>query len=664
MRYPQILFPSFYCLLFACLITGSVPLVARVADPSTIDSLRNIPDKSFYFPTAQYRLAEIYLGQNTVRSRRVAAECIRKALVENPDNLDFNLTHLRIMYEQGFYIAARQACERILSVRTRSDQESNRYFAEAYYYKGLIAERSALKYKDMISFVESLSPNNYVSLSNYGFDDMKNAAACYENCLTFDSHHHDALFHLALLYMEIRSYDRMARLFDKAIQYNPNDKDAYVYAALAYYHLGLTERAGAYYQKAFSLMTAEERQMYNNIAYIVPPNQSDRFENKMMPQERISFENNFWRNKDPLYLTTTNERQIEHYNRVAYANLRFSIPKPYMPGWKTERGKIYIRYGKPPVFYSVQPDIGLLGGAQMWRYADFQFYFRDENNSGNFLMDDVSLLDARSAYHTTEEIFEMPHAFPIRAKLYQFKGREGQTKIHAYFSADVADINHEYETFGIDALAEGGLFLVNSDGNIAAESRARVKLFREDQIGHQFVHMLELDGVSSHCPIAGYSLELRTVGDWHTAVSRDTIQIRDFSADTLQMSDVMLASDIRNQKIIPHFSHDISQTNNVYLYFEIYNLSPNDQLRSHYTVTTGIQPRRRKGVAKLLHSIFGNDHNITSSFDAAGRSRDDHYAFALNISDLAVGPYELTVGVTDTVAGRTVSQSIPITIVH
>jgi GWxTD domain-containing protein len=662
MHYPQILFTSFCWIFFVCVIPSPTPLLALASDPSTIDSLESISDRSLYFPTAQRRLAEIYLEQNTVRSRQVAAECIRKALIQNPDNLEFNLTHVKILYEQGFYIAAREACERILSVKVGSDQEYNRCVAEAYYYKGLIAERSALKYKDMISFVDAQTPHAYVSLSDYGIEDMKYAAACYEGCLQFESRHRNAMFHLALLYMEIQNYDRMARIFDKAIQYDPDDKEAYVYAAFAYYHLGLTERAGAYYQKALAKMSREEREVFNGIEYIVPPDTLDDFKRKLNAQEIRSYENTFWQNKDPLYLTTTNERKIEHYNRVAYANLRFSVPKQHLPGWKTERGKIYIRYGKPPVFYSVQPDIGLLGGAQMWRYSEFDFYFRDEYNNGNFLMDDASLFEARSAYHAKEELFELPKSFAIQSQIYQFKGRDGQTKLQAYFSADVDDVDKDYATFGLDAHADEGLFVVNSGGAIAGESRARITLNRDDQDRHRFVRAFELNGVSPSGMIAGYSLELRTAGDWRTAVSRDKISIRDFSGDTLLMSDIVLASEIRNDKIIPYFSKNISKINNVYLYFEIYNLSPNDQMKSLYAVATSIQPQRRKGVAGILHAIFGSGNKITSMFEVTGNSRDDRYPFALNIADVPVGNYDLTVQVTDRVSGHTVIQTLPITI--
>ena len=50
----------------------------------------------------------------------------------------------------------------------------------------------------------------------------------------------------------------------------------------------------------------------------------------------------FWRRQDPLFLTEFNERRMEHYGRVAYANLRFSRPSKGIEGWRTDMGRAYI----------------------------------------------------------------------------------------------------------------------------------------------------------------------------------------------------------------------------------------------------------------------------------------------------------------------------------
>ncbi len=61
-------------------------------------------------------------------------------------------------------------------------------------------------------------------------------------------------------------------------------------------------------------------------------------------EERENFIDNFWRNRDPSPDTEENEYKEAYYERIAYANEHFASGKP---GWLTDRGRIYIRWGKP-----------------------------------------------------------------------------------------------------------------------------------------------------------------------------------------------------------------------------------------------------------------------------------------------------------------------------
>ena len=61
-------------------------------------------------------------------------------------------------------------------------------------------------------------------------------------------------------------------------------------------------------------------------------------------EERENFIAHFWDSRDPNPDTTENEYREEYYQRIAYANEHFTSG---IPGWKTDRGRIYIRWGKP-----------------------------------------------------------------------------------------------------------------------------------------------------------------------------------------------------------------------------------------------------------------------------------------------------------------------------
>ena len=52
----------------------------------------------------------------------------------------------------------------------------------------------------------------------------------------------------------------------------------------------------------------------------------------------------FWLRRDPTPDSAENEFKEEHYRRIAYANERYASG---IPGWKTDRGRIYITFGPP-----------------------------------------------------------------------------------------------------------------------------------------------------------------------------------------------------------------------------------------------------------------------------------------------------------------------------
>ncbi len=61
-------------------------------------------------------------------------------------------------------------------------------------------------------------------------------------------------------------------------------------------------------------------------------------------EERDAFIEKFWLRRNPNPDSPENEFREEHYRRIAYANEHFAAGKP---GWKTDRGHIYIAYGPP-----------------------------------------------------------------------------------------------------------------------------------------------------------------------------------------------------------------------------------------------------------------------------------------------------------------------------
>jgi GWxTD domain-containing protein len=81
-----------------------------------------------------------------------------------------------------------------------------------------------------------------------------------------------------------------------------------------------------------------------DVRWIITDQEMQAFKNLSNDEERDQFIENFWLRRNPNPDSPENEYREEHYARIAYANEHFAAGKP---GWKTDRGHIYIAYGKP-----------------------------------------------------------------------------------------------------------------------------------------------------------------------------------------------------------------------------------------------------------------------------------------------------------------------------
>jgi GWxTD domain-containing protein len=81
-----------------------------------------------------------------------------------------------------------------------------------------------------------------------------------------------------------------------------------------------------------------------DVTYIITDEERQAFKRLQTDEERQQFVEQFWQRRDPTPDTEENEYKEELYRRIAYANERFASG---IPGWKTDRGMIYIKYGPP-----------------------------------------------------------------------------------------------------------------------------------------------------------------------------------------------------------------------------------------------------------------------------------------------------------------------------
>ena len=81
-----------------------------------------------------------------------------------------------------------------------------------------------------------------------------------------------------------------------------------------------------------------------DVKWIITDDETKAFKSLSNDEERDRFIENFWLRRNPNPDSPENEFREEHYARIAYANEHFAAGKA---GWRTDRGHIYIAFGKP-----------------------------------------------------------------------------------------------------------------------------------------------------------------------------------------------------------------------------------------------------------------------------------------------------------------------------
>jgi len=99
-------------------------------------------------------------------------------------------------------------------------------------------------------------------------------------------------------------------------------------------------------------------------------------------EEKVRLFNEFWKRYDPSPGTEENELQLEYYSRIEYANQNFSS---YAEGWRTDMGRIFVKYGMPDVIER-QPPMMNQRSYEIWEYQqhNLRLIFVDVSGFGNY----------------------------------------------------------------------------------------------------------------------------------------------------------------------------------------------------------------------------------------------------------------------------------------
>jgi len=127
--------------------------------------------------------------------------------------------------------------------------------------------------------------------------------------------------------------------------------------------------------------------------YIITPKEREVFLKLQTDKERDIFIEAFWKQRDPTPGTPANEFREEHYKRIQYANKFYGRSTP-LPGWRTDRGRIYIILGEPKSI-EAHDTVQNVYPTEIWFYQPeiltglppaFNVIFFKENGTGDYIL--------------------------------------------------------------------------------------------------------------------------------------------------------------------------------------------------------------------------------------------------------------------------------------
>lgn len=620
-------------------------------------------------------LGRIYIRRGDIRGRWLATKRALRAVAIEPHEPQYRYNLAVIYRERGFGYNAKRELRKILKL----DPD----FWKAHYQLGLIQEESGLKYESEKRHREAV-------------ESLYRAAALVP-------HEYQVLYHLGLNLQEIEKWGEAAEHLMTAVEVKPDRHEAHLLLAMAFHRLGRLEEAEESYQAALKRMAEEERIPFENLDFLATPEELEASQS----MDRQDFLRRFWKQRDPTPTTPVNERQLEHYRRVAHANIHFAAPKLDIPGWRTKRGEFYIRFGEPTVKWrelgEVKMGVGLVPPRWVWSYGDegqeVNLIFADTflNGEYNFPFPDKSWGpdDFRNSPATLAQrmVQSLPESYrhdyggellEYASRTVEFRGQEGMTELEVVYGIPNPHLEFSRSGQMAQAVIERRAVLFDIDWNEVARSE-------EEQIfdvaptqainpNKMVVEKADFQVLPGKYQLA---LNIRDQKSKRVGIVKTEVEVGRYDHQTLAISSLVLANKLDSAEgadrfqrgelvVVPRLGRLFLSSQALLIYFEIYNLTLDEKGNTWYETEYAVTRRpEKKGLLlralSALTSPFGSKQkweSVSSITENRGASATEIGQLELDMSKAMLGEYLLKLTVTDMNSGQRAEREVEFGIVE
>ena len=613
--------------------TAGLPLKERIR------RFKQVLKLNYKHAPAHHQLARCYIDQGTVASRMSAEFELQEALRGDWDNVEYTLTYADLLWRKGMLDESRRTCERVL--KHAPDNVEAASGAARYFLFDMF------RYLDMQSvIVDSLDFRlpaylqddvHVMAFRSFGEKDRDRALDYLDRALTADPDHKPSVARLCLLHYEGNRADSAVAVAGRYLERHPDDEDVLLYQGLGYQALGEFTLAAGSYEEALKYMSAEARGVMESVEGIASADEQKALAREAQTASVAVWTDtpgltDFWGRRDPLLLTPFNERRMEHYGRVAYANLRFSRPEEGVPGWKTEQGQVYIRYGRYLGRTVLRPnEVGQIYH-ETWSYEGFNVTFQNWDGLDHWRFESYRspaypgpVSDKKDLYRRypgryldpyEDKKYDLPH------QVAAFKGEGGKVRLEASYALPVDELRYRRvgNRYGVDT--ERGAFLL--DSALVEVSRQVVRDATPRHVNYDpRGSIYTVDEARWAVPPGRYTAvgEVKDHRSGRIGQFRREVDVRRFAGPGLCLSDILLARDIRRVggeessrmafAVDAHPLRIYRVTDDLAVYFEVYGLTPGADGRTAYEVSyTLSRPHPSEVDLRLFPELGGTPRDI------------------------------------------------------
>lgn len=425
----------------------------------------------------------------------------------------------------------------------------------------------------------------------------------------------------------------------------------------------------------------------------------------------------YWRVLDPHPTRPTNRRQMEFWTRMVQADLLFGTDEA--PGWQTQTGRAWVRWGPPAASTYLPADIQRFEGRtrpgpgrtagtplppvnplllksdvdpnlhrSVWTWSlggdNFSLVFLDQTFGFRWALSNLSQTVQREKLQQAPVVFvaEAPQLrVGLEVATYVFRRAETVLDLETAIEVDVpGGFILEAEPLRIDwSIFDAHDRLVDTKQVLLGDEHRRSEILLALGLPLEEHHDPYVTQVAAHLPPGRYRVAVELT---HEGTGQHRSKVVDVELDPappeLSLSDVQLASswvEVSAERtappefvkhahaVVPRLNPTVSAgQEHIYSYFEIYHLATDAGGRTRfdvaYEIFSGNLPRSERTAANARHrQVFLDERTAVSGNASVIKGA------RLELEGLAGGGYQLRVTVTDRLAERSVVHEAPFFVV-